>query len=172
MCLNLGILALIYYLSNIWRFTYIYISVCYFTLKTLDGANKYWPGCRQLAWFPRHRVLPTHSWTTVTIRLPSTGPHIHLKADQQSKLTHFIPWIRSQKDALLLSIALSKPHLRTIANIFFWLGSLAYLLQRRFETLGTLFSHKSNPTTWTILGGNVVFDKEFLVNQRLAVFTY
>ena len=57
--------------------TYIFLLVTS-RWKLLTEINKYWPGCRQLAWFPRHKVLPTHSWTTVTIRLPSTDPHIHL----------------------------------------------------------------------------------------------
>ena len=35
-CLILRILALIHCLLNIWTFTYIYFSVSYFTLKTLD----------------------------------------------------------------------------------------------------------------------------------------
>ena len=98
--------------------TYIFLLVTS-RWKLLTEINKYWPGCRQLAWFPRHRVLPTHSWTTVTVKLQTFQPHIHLNCRSTSKLSHSIPWIRPQKDALLLSIALSKPHLRTIApNVF------------------------------------------------------
>ena len=116
--LILRILALIHCWIYEHSPTYIFLLTSS-RWKLLTEINKYWPGCRQLAWFPRHRVLPTHSWTTVTVKLQTFQPHIHLNCRSTSKLSHSIPWIRPQKDALLLSIALSKPHLRTIApNVF------------------------------------------------------
>ena len=106
-CLILRILALIHCWIYEHSPTYIFLLTSS-RWKLLTEINKYWPGCRQLAWFPRHRVLPTHSWTTVTVKLQTFQPHIHLNCRSTSKLSHSIPWVRSQKDALLLSIALSK----------------------------------------------------------------
>ena len=48
---------------------------------------------------------------------------------------------------------------------FFWLGSLVYLLQWHFHTLGTPFSRKSNLNIWSILERHVLCEKGILVNQ-------